>query len=86
MSRQAAWQVSAVERSLRDQVAQLAAFGPKGYARTISDECVRVCDMLAQTHGAIRDILFPPKGAAIQQFTHKMLIEALQREDHNNAT
>lgn len=85
-AQQAAWQVSAIERSLRDQVAQLAAFGPKGYTKTISDECARACDMLAQTHGVIRDVLFPPKGAAVQRFTRKMLIEALQKEEQDHAT
>jgi transcriptional regulator with XRE-family HTH domain len=85
-AQQAAWQLSGVEQSLRDQVAQLAAFAPKGHTKTISDECARACDMLAQTHGLIRDILFPPKGAAIQRFTRKMLIEALQREEDHDAT
>ena len=85
-AQQAAWQVSAVERSLRDQIAQLAAFGPTGHTKTISDECARACDTLAQTHGVIHDVLFPPKGAAVQRFTRKMLIEALQKEEQDNAT
>lgn len=83
-AQQAAWQLWTIERTMRDRVAELDAFNPKGYARTISDECTRVCDMLGETHEAIRDLLYPPKGAAIQRFTRKLLRDQLDREESDD--
>jgi transcriptional regulator with XRE-family HTH domain len=81
---QASWQVSTIETTLRDRIAQVVAIGPEGVGKTIAAGCERACDALAEADNALRDVLNPPGSEGVQRAMRKMMLTMLQKEDSDD--
>lgn len=82
----ASWQVSTIETTLRDRIAEVAAFGPEGVGKTIASGCERAADALAAADGALREVLNPPGSEGVQRAMRKMMLTMLQKEESDDET
>ncbi len=84
---QATWQVETIEASVRERLAELAAFpGPKGFAMGFPAACEVACDRLAAAGNALRDAMDPPKGEPFRRAVRTMLIDKLQEDERADDT
>ena len=79
---QAAWQVEAIETTVRDRLAELAAFpGPKAFTMGFPAAAEAACDRLTDAADALHDALNLPAAKPFQRLLRKMLIAQLQKEE-----
>jgi hypothetical protein len=78
-ARQASWQMSSIETTLRDRLAELAAFDLPKMMKTFQFDCERACDALAEANDMLRTA-GPSDGGELQRLTRKLLLEELQKE------
>jgi 3-oxoacyl-(acyl-carrier-protein) synthase len=83
-AQQASWQAQTIENTLRERIAEVTT--SEGPGKTIAAECERAADALAEAHTVLYETLNPSGSGTVARFTRKMLIEALQREEDDNAT
>lgn len=79
-ARQASWQVSVIESTLRDRVAELAALGPRGFMKSTATRCERACDALTEADTALDEVLNPPGSGAAQRSLHRLMLEWAKEE------
>ncbi len=85
-ARQAAWQTSSIEDSLRDRLAELAAPDlTKGWVGAVQSDCARACDALAEATSALQAALKPPGGDGVRRLTRKLLLQELQKRGDDEA-
>jgi transcriptional regulator with XRE-family HTH domain len=78
-AQQASWQVSSVETTLRERVAELAAFDLPRMMKDFQSDCERACDALAAANDALSTPM-KPGGGNLQRLTRKLLLQELQKE------
>ncbi len=75
---QASWQVETIETTVRDRLAELAAFpGPKGFTLGFPSAAEAACDRLTDAANALHDALNQPAAKPFQRLARKMLIDEL---------
>jgi transcriptional regulator with XRE-family HTH domain len=84
-AQQAVWQAETTEATLRERVAELAAFGPAGAEKVFVTECDRACDILADAQKALRGALNPKEGKAFQRMIKKFFIDDLKEGEDDGA-
>jgi hypothetical protein len=80
-AQQASWQVSSIENTLRDRIAELAVFDLPEMMKAFQSDCERACDALAKAHDAISEAGNPSGSGDLQRFTRKKLLEELKKEE-----
>ncbi|MGZ4563127.1 MAG: helix-turn-helix transcriptional regulator [Mycobacterium sp.] len=79
-ARQASWQVSSIETSLRDRIAELDAFDLPEMMTVFRSDCERACDALAEAIDVLRTA-GPSGGGDLQRLIRKQLLKELQKEE-----
>jgi hypothetical protein len=80
-ARQASWQVSSIETTLRDRAAELDAFDLPEMMKAFQSDCERACDALAQAQDAISEAGNPSGSGDLQRLIRKRLLEELEKEE-----
>jgi transcriptional regulator with XRE-family HTH domain len=79
-ARQASWQVSSIEATLRDRAAELDAFDLPEMMKNFQSRCERACDALAEAHDAISEEA-GDRDPELQRLIRKQLLAELQKEE-----